>query len=105
MRSSSAVAITEATLSEENRGQVEEIGLHGLERSDCLGDGNPDDLARLERDHGAERALVDRIDGGNAEAGREDPVERSRRPTAEHVSQNGDARVVAGALLDLIGEP
>src|SRR5205823_2751888 len=40
-----------------------------------------------------------------AVAGREDPVARRRRATALDVAEDGDARLVAGPLLDELREP
>ena len=50
----------------------------------------------------AEVALVHRVDRLEPEAGREDAVERGRRAAAQHVAEDRDARLEAGAALDLL---
>ena len=52
------------------------------------GQRHPHDLARLQRHHRAEGAVVHRVDGGDAEAGGEHPVERRRRAAALDVAED-----------------
>ena len=56
----------------------------------------------LQRDHRAEGAVVHRVDGGDAEAGREDAVVRGGRAAAQHVAEDRDPGLEPGAPLDLV---
>ena len=69
-----------------------------------LGERHPDDLTRLQGDHLAEGTVVDGVDGGHAEPGRQNPVECGRRPAPLDVAEDRDPRLEAGAMLDLARE-
>src|SRR5690242_7967682 len=88
--------------SEEHAGGFEELGVDGLELADRVVDRDPLDALTAERDHGAEVAVVHRVDGGDAEAGGEDAVVRGGRAAAQDVAEDGDAGLEAGATLDLL---
>ena len=47
---------------------------------------------------------MDEVDGGDAEAGRQHPVERRRRAAALHVAEHHDPRLEPGAVADLAGD-
>src|SRR3954452_6364924 len=74
---------------------------HGLELPGRGGQGHPDDLGALQRDHDAAVAVVHRVDRVQAEPRRQHPVECSRRPAPLHVPEDGLARLVSGALMNL----
>ena len=58
-----------------------------------------------QRHHRAEVAVGDGVDRLQAEAGGEPAVERRGRAAALDVAEHDGARLLAGALLDLAGEP
>src|SRR5690606_15524096 len=70
------------------RSAEEDLGLgvtlhrHRLELVDGLGQRHPDDVGTAQRDHLAERAVVDGVDRLQAEPGGEHAVERGRRAAA-----------------------
>ena len=69
-----------------------------------FGQGDGDDLIGAQGDAGSESPGEDEIDGGDAEARAENAVESGGGAAALDVAEDGDARVVAGSLLDLAGE-
>ncbi len=64
-----------------------------------------DDVRALQRDHLAPVGVLDRVDRVQAEAGGQPAVPRGRGAAALHVAEHRGARLLAGALLDLRGQP
>ncbi len=96
-------------------------GVHRLEPADGFGDRDAGDRGIAQADHLAEFAFGDEFDGGCAEAGSQNAVERGRRAAALDVSEHADAhflvsgqgdgvtdgvghRTAAGELLQFAGE-
>ena len=67
-------------------------------------EGDPHDLTGLQGHHRAEGAVVDGVDGGDAEAGGQHPVEGRGGAAALDVTEDGHARLEPGARLDLLGQ-
>src|SRR5215471_21364055 len=75
-----------------------------LELAGRLGDRDMDDLRTVQRHHHAERAVVHRVDGVDPEPRRQHPVECRWGAAALDVPEHRGPRLLAGALLDLVGE-
>ena len=75
-----------------------------LDLAGRLGQRDADDLGTAQRHHHAERAVADRADRVHAEPGGQNPVERGRRAAALDVAEHRAARLLAGPLLDLLGQ-
>src|SRR5829696_857338 len=78
---------------------------HGLQLAGRLLQRHADDVGATESDHLAPVLLVGGVDGVQAEAGGEHPVVRGGGAAALHVTEHDRARLLAGALLDLLREP
>src|SRR5690606_13271334 len=81
------------------------LGRDDLELARALDQGDPDDVLAAQRHHRAVVTLGDRVDRGQPEAGRHPPVAGGRGAAALHVPEHDRARLLAGALLDLGGDP
>src|SRR5699024_1442814 len=101
---SATEALCEARSAEEDLGLLVALGRNGLEGVGGLGQVDPDDLGALQGHHASERLLVHGLDGVNAQTGGEDTVEGAGGAAALHVAQDHRAGLLAGALLDLLGE-
>src|SRR5687768_15771380 len=75
--------------------------IQGLQGSHCVADRNPDDVGPLQGHHLAVIPVVNRIDGGDPESGRQDPVESGRSATALDMPEDGHSGLETGSFLDL----
>src|SRR4051812_10500512 len=91
-------------LAEEDFRDREERIVDGLQLRRRLGERNADDLVPAERGHLPPLVLRDHVGGVDAEAGAEHAVEGCRRAAALDVAEDGGAGLVAGPLLDHLGD-
>src|SRR5205823_1214328 len=78
---------------------------HRLQLGGRLLERDVDDRVSVERRHPPEAPFVDEVGRLQPVTGREDAVARRRRAAALDVAEDGDARLVTGALLDLSRQP
>src|SRR6185436_17730507 len=93
------VSVTERDSEGARRQQQIEVHRHRLRPADDFVERPRDDVRRIPRDHRAEAALLDQLDGLAAEARREDAIEARRRAAALQVAEDDAARL----LLRLLG--
>src|SRR5271165_2802355 len=91
-------------LAEEDFGFGIALGRDQLELAGGLGERHADDVGAAQRDHHAERFVVDRLDRVHPEPGSQHPVERRRRAAALDVAEYRAAGLLAGPLLDLLSQ-
>src|SRR5919109_2105584 len=91
-------------LAEERSGDFVPAGRHRFELRRGVGERNVHDVVAVQGGHAAEALLVDEIRRLEAVARREDAVAGGRRTAALHMAEDGDPRLVAGALLDVLCE-
>ena len=94
--------VESSRLTEQDLGLRVALEGHGLQHTCRVDEVAQHDVGASKRDHLAETAVVDSVDGVQAEAGGENAVESCRRPASLDVSEHGGAGFLAGALLDLI---
>src|SRR6266481_5421812 len=98
------VSIAAGILSEEDLRDGVQRGVDRLELGGRFLQRDADDLVPAQGGHLAELPARDHVRRVHAEAGGQDAVEGARSASALDVSQDGDARLVPGALLDHVGD-
>src|SRR6266496_3783337 len=94
-----------ADSAEEHLGLGVQLGPDDLELGGRVGKWHAGDVGAAQRDHLAEVAAADGVDGMQPEPGGQHAVEGGGRTTTLDVAEHGRARLLAGALLDLRRQP